>query len=375
MINGHENLKYLPSVFAVEDEYQIFTVFNCAAIVKVRIGDEEFYDDSNGILRSNTNIHHVTVPMSTLDCAGEYTIVYQKIIERKPYFPTSEAEKCLTVPFRPVKGKDLNIYLMSDTHNLVDEPITCGTFFGNSIDLFVLNGDIPNHSGEFENFSAIYEITAAVTRGECPTIFARGNHDTRGLHAEEFWLYTPNANGKTYYTFRVGSVWGIVLDCGEDKNDDHPEYGGTTCFHQFRLRETQFLKKVVEAGEYNADGIEYKLVICHMPFTYRSPKEVFAIEQDIYRNWAAILRETIRPHLMLCGHLHTLSVSPVGGELDHLGQPCPVIVSGLPQNPKKLPNGGKIAYTGCALTLNGDRAHLLFNHSDGHIQRDESIDI
>lgn len=372
MVNGHEHLSYMPSVFAVGDEYQIFSVFDCAAIVKVRIGDEEFYDDSCGILRSNIKIHHVSVPISTLDEAGEYTLVYQRILERKPYFPTSEEERCLTVKFRPVRGENINVYLMSDTHNLVKEPIEAGRYFGKDIDLFVLDGDIPNHSGEIDNLHTIYEIAGAVTLGECPIVFARGNHDTRGLHAEEFPLYVPNKNGKTYFTFRLGPVWGLVLDCGEDKNDDHPEYGGTVCFHNFRLAETKFLEKVADGGEYNADGIEYKLVICHVPFTYRQENEIFVIEQELYSHWASVLREKIKPDLMLCGHLHILDVSPIGGERDHLGQPCPVIISGSPQNIKKLPTQS-CGYTGCALTLSGRRARVVFNHNSGEIKSEETI--
>ena len=304
--------------------------------------------------------------MSVLDAAEAYTLVYQVILDRKPYFPTSEEEKTITVPFRPVRGRDLNIYLMSDTHNLVDEPIAAGRYFGDGINLFILNGDIPNHSGDFENFNALYEIAAAVTLGQCPCVFSRGNHDTRGIHAEEFVAYTPNQNGKTYYTFRVGSVWGLVLDCGEDKNDDHPEYGGTVCFHNFRLKETRFIEQVAKSEVYNADGIEYRLVICHIPFTYRGEQEVFAIEEELYGKWASIIRERVRPHLMLCGHLHRSVISPLGGELDHRGQPCPVIVSGCPQNPKKLPESGPVGYSGCALRLDGENAHVIFNDNKGN---------
>lgn len=374
MINEHEHLEYMPSVFAVGDEYQIFSVFDCAAIVKVRIGGEEFYDDACGILRSNVRIHHVSVPMSILDEAGEYTLVYQRILERKPYFPTSEEEKTLTIKFRPVRGTDINIYLMSDTHNLVKEPIAAGRYFGDELDLFVLAGDIPNHSGRVENLHTIYEIAGAITLGECPIVFARGNHDTRGLHAEEFPWYVPNRNGKTYFTFRLGPVWGLVLDCGEDKNDDHPEYGGTVCFHNFRRTETKFIEKVAESGEYNADGIEYKLVICHVPFTWVNPDETFAIEQELYTHWCTVLRETVKPDLMLCGHKHILDVSPVGSERDHLGQPCPVIMGGVPENIKQDP-AQKCGYTGCALTLSGRRARAVFNHNSGEIKLDETIEL
>lgn len=375
MINGHEHLEYMPSVFAVGDEYQIFSVFDCPAIVKVRVGGEEFYDDFCGILRSNVNIHYVRIPMSALDEAGEYTLVYQIIVDRKPYFPITEEERCLTVTFRPVRGKNVNIYLMSDTHNLTEEPIRAGSYFGNDIDLLVLAGDIPNHSGEIKNLETIYELAGTITRGECPAVFARGNHDTRGLHAEELPLYTPVDGGKTYFTFRLGPVWGLVLDCGEDKLDSHPEYGGTICFHNFRLGETKFLEKVAEGGEYDADGIEYKLVICHAPFTYVNENPLFAIEQELYAEWAKILRDKIKPDLMLCGHLHTLDISPVGGERDHLGQPCPVIISGSPKNIKKLPEQGKCGYTGCALTLSEHRARVIFNNDEGAIKRDEVIEL
>ena len=371
MLQDHPILKCLPAVFAVKNEYQIFTAFDCAALVKVRVGGEEFYDDSNGILRSNSNIHHVSVPIELLDKEKEYTIIYNKIIERKPYFPTSEGEKTLTIPFRPVGKDDLNIYLISDTHNLVDEPIRCGEYFGDKLDLLVLNGDIPNHSGDIKYFDSIYEIAGAITRGQCPVIFARGNHDARGIHAEEFVHYTPNANGKTYYTFRLGSIWGLVLDCGEDKLDDNEEYGGTVCFHNFRLAETKFLKQVAVSEQYKAEGIKHRLVICHIPFTHRPAQQLFDIEDDIYCEWASILRDSIKPTLMLCGHLHAPQISPVGGRLDARGQACPLIAAGKPEKSKDAP----AAYQGCAITLGDNQARVIFNHSSGSILLDETISL
>jgi LacI family transcriptional regulator len=62
----------------------------------VKVGDNVYYDDCNGILRSNTNMHKVELPMEVLDAAKEYTVVYRKMIERAPYFPTSEDERVIT---------------------------------------------------------------------------------------------------------------------------------------------------------------------------------------------------------------------------------------------------------------------------------------
>ena len=85
-----ENLNAHPSVFAVEDRYEIITPFSASAVVWVKVGDKKYYDDSNGILKSGNYVHKVEVPMSELDREGEYTLCYRKMIDRKPYFPESE---------------------------------------------------------------------------------------------------------------------------------------------------------------------------------------------------------------------------------------------------------------------------------------------
>ena len=252
---------------------------------------------------------------------------------------------------------------------MVEKPVQCGKQFADKIDLLVLNGDIPNHSGEIEFFNAIYEIAAGVTNGECPCVFSKGNHDTRGIYAEEIGQYTPTDNGKTYYTFRVGSVWGLVLDCGEDKDDSHPAYGKTVCFHNFRLKQTEFIKKVIKRAEYEEQGIEYKLIICHVPFT-RNFEEPFNIEVELFTEWARLIRENIKPNLMLCGHTHTLEIDPVGGEFDHRGQPCTVVIGASP-----IARGGVRDFGGCALTLMGEKARVVFNDNLGKILLDETIDI
>ena len=354
-----------PTVFAVGDNYNIFVPFSDEVIMWVKVGDRKYYDHCNGILRSNTNMHKVEIPMTALNEARSYTVIYRKMIERKPYFPTSEEEKELTFDFRPVpsSGK-INLYHVSDAHNLVKEPVNAGRFFGDEIDLLVMNGDIPNHSGDVKNFNAICEIASGITKGNCPAVFARGNHDTRGIHAEDMPAYIPIHNGKTYYTFRVGCVWGIILDCGEDKPDTNAEYGGTICFHEFRLRETDFIKSVIENAEkeYLAEGVQHRLVVCHMPFTYiqRPP---FDIEQELYGEWAKLIRENIKPTLMLYGHMHICEVSRVGSERDHQGQACPAIFGSRPIFSKDGENG----FEGCAVTLDNEKTTVWFNNDKGEI--------
>ena len=298
------------------------------------------------------------------------------MIDRAPYFPTSEPERSITLSFRPVaNGGNVNIYHISDTHNLVKEPVAAGRFFGDDIDLLILNGDIPNHSGDIENFNAICEIASGVTGGHCPAVFARGNHDTRGIHAEDMPNYIPTMNGKTYYTFRVGCIWGLLLDCGEDKPDGNPEYGHTICFHNFRLNETEFIKRVIENAEreYAAEGVKHKLVISHIAFTYID-KYPFDIEQELYGEWARLMREHIKPDLLIFGHHHTVRICPVGSDFDHQGQPCTAVIGSKPTFADK-DKGISDHFIGCGITLmeNGKK-RVVFNDNCGNIVGDEIIE-
>ena len=350
-----ENIKIMPTVFAVGDIYQIFVPLEFDGIITVSVGGETFYDDSNGILRSNILIHRVDVPMEKLDKACEYTVFCRKMIDRKPYFPVSEEPFSETFKFKPVRGEKINIYHIADAHNMEAQPIAAGKYFGEDLDLLILNGDIPNHSGDIANFNSIYRIAYGITGGGVPVVFARGNHDTRGIYAEEFERYTPCDNQKPYFTFRLGSLWGMVLDCGEDKLDTHEEYANTVCFHNYRLRQTDFIKKVIEnsQNEYNADGVENKIIVCHIPFTtnFEPP---FNIEEEIYGEWTRLIGDNIEPDLFFFGHTHTYGVYKVGGAFDYYGQSCPAVIGSEPRSKED-------SFIGCGVTMGGGAPKIIFN--------------
>ncbi|MBR4909848.1 MAG: metallophosphoesterase [Clostridia bacterium] len=318
-------MKTAPAVFAVGREYQIMVPVTQNSLFWVETGGKCFYDEQNGIMRSLCSTHRVKVPMSVLDAAGEYTVCERKIIDRKPYFPVIEDPVKTTFKFKPVPEKNARVYHIADTHNMIEDPLKAAALFGKT-DLLIMNGDIPDHSGSIENYDTIYRLADAITGGSIPIVFARGNHDMRGYYAEAFAEHTPSQNGNTYYSFRVGSIWGLVLDCGEDKDDGNAEYGGTVSCHCFRQRQTDFIKKIIKnrQDEYRAKGVEHIIIVCHNPFTYIQ-EAPFDIEKEIYGEWAKLIKDNIKPELMLCGHIHELFVSKPGSERDHLGQPCTVI--------------------------------------------------
>ena len=355
-------MKFTPAVFAVGNEYQIMVPVNMSCVLWVRAGENTYFDDSNGILRSDTDLHRVHVPMAVLDAAGGYTVCWKEVIERKPYFPTVGEEQSATFAFRPIKGDPVRAYMIADAHGMFGEPVGAAKKFEEAygkIDLLILNGDILDHSGIAENFMLYYRIAEALTGGEIPVIVSRGNHDLRGKCAEKLAGYMPNENGNSFYSFRLGNLWGVLLDCGEDKSDDHSEYGGTVCCHAFRERETDYLGQVIANAEkeYAAAGVEHRVVISHVPFTQidRAP---FDIEQEIYGKWTKLLNEKVKPEVLLSGHVHKAYITLPNGERDAYGMRFPTVVGSEVRKNENF-------FVGCGIVFGKEGTRVVINGATG----------
>ncbi len=358
-------LKTAPAVFAVENNYQIMVKIEKPSLFSVIVGENEYFDESNGIMCSLSEMHRATVPMSELDCAKEYTVRVRPIIERKPYFTETEEPIEYTYSFTPVPENNAKAYHIADAHNNIAWPTSAAKAFG-EIDFLILNGDVIDHSGDPSKFDNIFHIAENLTGGHKPVVFSRGNHDLRGNFAEKFAEYTPNSCGNTYYTFRLGSIWGVLLDCGEDKADPNGEYGYTVACHPFRMRQTAYLKNIIKnkENEYAAPGVKTRVVISHVPFTYIQ-EHPFDIEQDIYKEWTRLLREEVKPDIMLSGHLHKLDVFEVGSENDHLGQPCPVVIANIIN---------KEGYVGCGITFGDNSFDVVATNDKGETVKTYKLD-
>lgn len=189
-------------------------------VMWVQIGDKCFYDASNGILRSDTVVHRVEVPMEILDSAGEYTVYTRKLSDGN--------EKSCT------------------------------------------------------------------------------------------------------YTFRLGNIWGLVLDCGENKEDENEMYGGKCCSHALRQEQTRFIKQVISCSheEYQDKTVMHKVIICHYPFSicHYIRGEMYNIEHDIYKEWTDLLNARIKPDITISGHTHHAGIVNKEDEQDLHGMDCPVVI-------------------------------------------------
>ncbi|MCQ2449774.1 MAG: metallophosphoesterase [Clostridia bacterium] len=354
-----------PVVFAVGNDYHIMAPVDEDCLYGVEVGGEKFLDEANGVFRSDCRIHRAIVPMEVLSAAGECAVFTRKVADGAPDSPAIEGLVEMQYDFQPLVTEEPRVYVVSDTHCQIEEPIAAAKAFG-KIDLLILNGDIPDCAYNHDFYLIAYRIAAAITHGNIPVVMARGNHDLRGYIAEHYAEYFPNQNGNTYYTFRVGSIWGIVLDGGEDKPDEYPDYSGIVCCHRFRQRQTAFIKQVTDnaANEYAADGVKLRLVVCHNPFVHRMDPP-FDIEQEIYAEWAKLL-QNVNPHYMICGHLHCSQVHTPDDGWSTNGTLCPVLVGGIPGRKNPI-------WHGMGIEFFADGCHVTHNNNNGEIVLESDV--
>lgn len=365
-MNIPEGLVCHPAVFAVEDTYQILILAKTSLLVSVLINGKEYASHISGVRCSETPTHRITVPQAVLNEAGAYQLRIWISVNRLSYWPVLEEPKEYAYPFHPLTKTDgICLYHIADAHGHFKTAVTTVTAAATPPDVLLFNGDLPNQSDNYQDMHTMLLIASEVAQGTLPCVCARGNHDLRGQYAEDYIRYIPHHHGLTYYTFRLGCLWGVVLDCGEDKPDTHEAYGingSVLCCHDFRLEETEFLRHV--AG-YAAPGIRYRLVLSHAPFT----RNLYNMEVPIYTEWSKLLRERIKPHVMLCGHTHECAVYEEGGPFDNHGQPCPVIISNKPRTINDEENG----YTGASIVLRGNTAEVTCNDNTGAIGMQRTV--
>jgi DNA repair exonuclease SbcCD nuclease subunit len=154
-------------------------------------------------------------------------------------------------------------------------------------------------------------LANGISGGNIPVVYARGNHETKSKQAESLYKYVGASDTNYYYTFRLGSVWGVVLDMGENHVDDWKEFFGTANFQPYRDEQLDMLDEIIANKEttYQAEGITHKIAISHINTSYVSTSNNFMYDFFIELNQR--LNE-IDVDVMLSGHLHQVLVAPKG---------------------------------------------------------------
>lgn len=294
-----------PVVYAVEDTYQIVFTTKAKGEAWITINGVEYNDTFAGYRYTESTIHKVTVPMKALDNAGEYTLYTRAMYLRGPYCSLQGETLSETHTWKGVDTSDgLNYYVLADTHNTQKTPLAAANYFGEYLDFLISVGDNVSWIDREEDLLNFHTLAGNITKGEIPVIYARGNHETKGVMAKDFHRYVGSKEGNFYYTFRLQNIWGIVLDIGEDHGDDFVEYCGISKFDQYREKQTAFLDQVLfhSGREFDATGIDYRIAVCHIPLTVKNQDDYVA---DIKDQWVERLNQ-MKLTIMYSGHQHEL---------------------------------------------------------------------
>ena len=221
----------------------------------------------------------------------------------------------------PEEGQeDFTALIFNDLHRN-PETIKLMSELAGSIphDFVLFNGDcIPDPASREDAMYMLHRLASAFHAEEIPAIFVRGNHEIRNFHSAALPSLLDQPGGKTYGAFSWGDTRFVVLDCGEDKPDDHPVYYGLNDFSAFRRQQYDFLQEEMDSREFRR--AERRVLVSHIPLwgnddKYRPCSEL----------WTPLL-EDARFDVALSGHTHRFRYHSTGDA----SNPFPVCIGGGP---------------------------------------------
>ncbi len=160
-----------------------------------------------------------------------------------------------------------------------------------------------------------------------PFFFSRGNHETRGKFARNIPDYFNGHDAKFYFSFQYGDMYAIVLDSGEDKEDEHAAYYGMVDFDNYRKQQAAWLEKEIQKPAFKK--AKYKVVFSHIPLFYSGD---WHGTTHCRQSWNHIFNKA-KIDVLISGHTHTHGIHPaVKGQHNY-----PIVIGGGPlQNKRTL---------------------------------------
>ena len=257
-----------------------------------------------------------------------YRICAQEIIDYQSYSKTfGETYKSpfysFTLP--STTCTDFTALIMNDLHE-TDATIKAFSKLAKQIphDFVIFNGDcLPEPYNREYAIKNIHILANAFNSTEKPTFFIRGNHEIRNAYSAGMPSLFDQPGGETYGAFSWGDTRFVLLDCGEDKPDDHWVYYGLNDFTQLRIDQREFLKEEIKSKDFKK--AKRHILIHHIPLWGLGEKSY----SPCYDLWSPVLQKAPFD-INITGHTHRYKYHPTG----ELGNPFPVIVGGGP-NPHR----------------------------------------
>lgn len=232
------------------------------------------------------------------------SLVYGDTTYSEVYTFTTPLQRESTVScyiFDDIHGRDTAIATMMSVNNLR----------WSEADFVFFNGDmlnaVPSEQDIMERLVQPYSQLFATT---LPFYFTRGNHEYRNAAARELANYVTTPGTEEghpfYYSFTWGPCFFIVLDSGEDKEDDHREYSGLLDCQNYRLGQVEWFKKQLQSKAYKQAC--FRIVVMHIPFYTNTQTARFSVGDC--RRLFMDLCNRYKVDALICGHTHKAGILP-----------------------------------------------------------------
>lgn len=295
----------------------------------------EYGTDPNNLKRARTFLEGEMVANNTINRihltdlkAGTkyyYRAVSQEITRYSSYYKEfGDTIKTELKSFTTLDDnmEDIRVIVYNDIHSNMKMFDTLHSYVENKpYDLVIFNGDCFDDLEDIDRdiVDRLNVYTKRYKSDEVPSIIMRGNHETRGEYSGLLWDYLGRMNGRSYSAFNLGDTRFVLLDCGEDKPDDHWVYYDMNDFTQHRKDQAEFLKQEASSKEFKSAN--KRVLIHHIPI-YGQDKYVLEYN-PCGELWKPIL-EKMPFNVSLNAHTHKYEFIKKGGETNTF----PVVIGG-----------------------------------------------
>lgn len=255
-------------------------------------------------------VHAIRLSGLTPGQTYHYKVVSTRVVKMKGYWP----EKGLSIETPPhtftvvTPGNEtVTFSFLTDTQHgdLRRTASNLDAVDWENSDFLAHGGDaVGSVDTEEQLFQELLRPVSIRLRHSKPLVFVRGNHDMRGAFARQLYQYLPTQTGEFYYSFDAGPVHFLVLDTGEDKDDDTNVYAGLNRTEPYREQEFAWLQEHLKTNR-RIEEAPFRIILMHAP------------------NWGWVdgdrakwtdLANRAGVDLVISGHRHRFSWSPPGTE-------------------------------------------------------------
>ena len=95
-----------PNVLVVKNNYEVIVNVLEQGVCYIKVGRKTYYANNTGIMPSVNLVQKFLIPQKQLDAHKKYTVCYERVFERKSYFPEVGKEERKAYAFKLQKVKE-----------------------------------------------------------------------------------------------------------------------------------------------------------------------------------------------------------------------------------------------------------------------------